>query len=199
VVYVRDDMSTAVILLELARSVMVLLSRSRLKCCEMFQKISVNRKKTCPSLGLPTYLVSMRANLAIIKHTCQKCYFVNRDGLLQVGRAPPLPAVSARAVSGDRLVWCVLSWRAAFAFLFFSVASPLLSARCARAGRSAPCARCSGTVPAAPRAARCASGSSSCCTAHWASPHDCHWFPQRKNFCISCMYVYVYTLTLCTL
>jgi len=42
----------------------------------MFQKISVNignilvnRKKTCPSLGLPTYLVGIRANLAIIKHT----------------------------------------------------------------------------------------------------------------------------------
>jgi len=47
------------------------------------------------------------------------------------------------------------------------------------AGRSAPCARCSGTVPAAPRAARCASGSSSFCTAHWASPHDCHCFPHR--------------------
>jgi len=28
------------------------------------------------------------------------------------------------------------------------------------------------------RAARCASGSSSCCTAHWASPRDCHCFPQ---------------------
>jgi len=84
---------------------------------------------------------------------------------------PPLPAVSARAVSGARPVWCVSSCRTAFAFLFFSVASPLLSARCARAGCSAPCARCSGTVPAAPRAARCASGSSSCCTAHWASPH----------------------------
>ena len=70
--------------------------------------------------------------------------------------------------SSARLVWCVSSCRAAFAFLFVSVASPLplLSARCARAGRSAPCARCSGTVPAAPRAARCASGSSSCCTAH---------------------------------
>jgi len=39
---------SAVILLELARSVMVLLSRSRLKCCEMFQKISVNRKKNLP-------------------------------------------------------------------------------------------------------------------------------------------------------
>jgi len=94
------------------------------------------------------------------------------------GPCPPLPAVSARAVSSARLVWCVSSCRAAFAFLFFSVASPLLSARCARAGRSAPCARCSGTVPAAPRAARCASGSSSCCTAHWASPHDCHCFPH---------------------
>jgi len=82
--------------------------------------------------------------------------------------------------SSARLVWCVSSCRAAFAFLFVSVASPLplLSARCARAGRSAPCARCSGTVPAAPRAARCASGSSSCCTAHRASPHDCHCFPQ---------------------
>jgi len=69
------------------------------------------------------------------------------------GACPPLPAVSARAVSSARLVWCVSSCRSAFAFLFFSVASPLLSARCARAGRSAPCARCSGTVPAAPRAA----------------------------------------------
>ena len=56
------------------------------------------------------------------------------------------------------------------------------SAVCAlRAGRSAPCARCSGTVPAAPRAARCASGSSSCCTAHWANPHDCHCFPQSPS------------------
>ena len=47
-------MST-VVLLELARSVMVLLSRSRLKRCEMFQKISVNRKKNLPQ-PWPTYL-----------------------------------------------------------------------------------------------------------------------------------------------
>ena len=63
-----------------------------------------------------------------------------------------------------RLVWCfvvcfvVLMSGVRFPGIFspcFSVASPLLSARCARAGRSrsAPCARCSGTVPAAPRAA----------------------------------------------
>jgi len=98
-----------------------------------------------------------------------------------------MPAVSARAVSSARLVWCVSSCRAAFAFLFFSVASPLLSARCARAGRSAPCARCSGTVPAAPRAARCVPGSSSCCTAHRASPHDCHChcFPQLTKRALS--------------
>jgi len=38
-------------------------------------------------------------------------------------------------------------------FVFFSFASPLLSARCARADRSAPGARCSGTVLAAPRTA----------------------------------------------
>ena len=57
------------------------------------------------------------------------------------------------------------------------------SAVCAlRAGRSAPCARCSGTVPAAPRTARCASGSSSCCTAHRASPHDYHCLPQPLGF-----------------
>jgi len=44
---------------------MVLLSR--LKCCEMFQKISVSEKKTCPSLGLAaTYLVGMRSDLVII-------------------------------------------------------------------------------------------------------------------------------------
>jgi len=29
------------------------------------------------------------------------------------------------------------------------------------------------------RAARCASGSFSCCTAHRASPHDCHCFPHQ--------------------
>jgi len=92
------------------------------------------------------------------------------------GRAPPCPPSSAR------LVWCVSSCRAAFAFLFVSIASPLLSARSARAGRSAHCARCSGTVPAAPRAARCASGSSSCCTAHRASPHDYHCLPQPLGF-----------------
>ena len=53
----------------------------------------------------------------------------------------------------------------------FSVASPLLSARCARAGRSAPCARCSGTVPPPNRALRlrapAALHPAAPCTAHW--------------------------------
>jgi len=73
------------------------------------------------------------------------------------GGMPPLPAaVGARALSGARLVWCVSSCRAPFAFCFFSLLLRCISssAVCARAGRNAPCARrCSGTVPAAPRAA----------------------------------------------
>ena len=58
------------------------------------------------------------------------------------GPCPPLPAVGARAVSSARLVWCVSSCRAAFAFLFFSVASPccLRAAHALAAARPAPAA-----------------------------------------------------------
>jgi len=41
----------------------------RLECCEMFQNISVNCSKKVGSLGLPTYLVGMRADLVILIYT----------------------------------------------------------------------------------------------------------------------------------
>jgi len=65
----------------------------------------------------------------------------------------------------------------------------LLSARCARAGRSAPSARCSGTVPAAPRAALpaappAASRTGTVSVPHTCSAHDCHCFPHDLSLFI---------------
>ena len=79
-------------------------------------------------------------------------------------RGGPVPAL---------LVFRRVEWRSlSGSSPYFSVASPLLSARCARAGRSAPCAR---------RAARCASGSSSCCTAHWDRLSAPRWLAARTT------------------
>jgi len=65
----------------------------------------------------------------------------------------------------------------------------LLSARCARAGRSAPCARCSGTVPAAPRTAPpeappAAPRTGTVSVPHACSAHDCHCFPHIAFFAV---------------
>jgi len=64
-----------------------------------------------------------------------------------------------------------------------SCCSPLHLLCCLRAAHALAAARALGPLlwDRPRRAARCASGSSSCCTAHWVSPHDCHCFPQQAN------------------